>query len=775
MSMEEKRIYPILPLRNVVVFPHTVLPIFVGRRKSLASFEEAMKKDKLLVLVTQKIEEEEDPEPDGLYNIGVLAQILQNVKLPDGTERVIVEAIKRVKIENYTKVEPYFEAEVIEIDEKVEITPKIEALTRVTLDLYADYVRLSKKIPIDSLTAVQDIGDPLRFLDIVASNILIPIQDKQKILETINIEERFEILIKLLSKEVELLKITNEIEEKVKSQVDKTQREYFLREQLKAIKRELGESEEFSEEIEEYRNKLKGRKLPEYVLEKFNEELKRLSKMPPMAMEAAVIRTYLDWILDLPWDKSTKDEIEIIKAQKILDEDHYGLEDVKERILEYLAVRRLTKKPKSPILCFIGPPGVGKTSLGRSIARALGRKFVHVSLGGIRDEAEIRGHRRTYVGALPGRIIQGIKEAGTKNPVFLLDEIDKVGVDFRGDPSAALLEALDPDQNSHFSDHYIEIPFDLSDVLFITTGNVTHTIPPPLLDRMEIIYLPGYTEDEKLHIAKKYLFPKQLNFNGLTDNDVKITDEAYLKIIREYTRESGLRELERQISKILRKVAKEKLEKGENFKKITVSAKNLFKYLEYPLYRFGIKEERDEVGVATGLSWTPFGGDITKIEVVKMKGDGKLILTGQLGDVMKESAQAAFSYIRSHAELLGIEDKDFHKKYDFHVHVPEGAVPKDGPSAGIAMITAMISTIKEIPVKKEVAMTGEITLTGKVLPIGGLKIKVLAAHRAGIKEVIIPKENENDLKKIPKGIKNSLKFHLIERVEEGIKISLRSS
>ncbi len=773
--MEEKRIYPVLPLRNVVVFPHTVLPIFVGRRKSLASFEEAMKKDKLLILVTQKLEEEEDPTPEGLYQIGVLAQILQNVKLPDGTERVIVEAIKRVKIENYTKVESYFEAEVIEIDEKVEITPKIEALTRVTLDLYADYVRLSKKIPIDSLTAVQDIGDPIRFLDIVASNIIVPIQDKQKILETLNIEERFEILIKLLSKEVELLKITNEIEEKVKSQVDKTQREYFLREQLKAIKRELGESEEISEEVEEYRNKLKNRKLPEYVLEKFNEELKRLSKMPPMAMEAAVIRTYLDWLLDLPWDKSTKDEIEIKKAQKILDEDHYGLEDVKERILEYLAVRRLTKKPKSPILCFIGPPGVGKTSLGRSIARALGRKFVHVSLGGIRDEAEIRGHRRTYVGALPGRIIQGIKEAGTKNPVFLLDEIDKVGVDFRGDPSAALLEALDPDQNSHFSDHYIEIPFDLSDVLFITTGNVTHTIPPPLLDRMEIIYLPGYTEDEKLHIAKNYLFPKQLNFNGLTEEDVKITDEAYLKIIREYTRESGLRELERQISKILRKVAKEKLEKGENFKKITVSAKNLFKYLEYSLYRFGIKEDRDEIGVATGLSWTPFGGDITKIEVVKMKGDGKLILTGQLGDVMKESAQAAFSYIRSHAELLGIEDKDFHKKYDFHVHVPEGAVPKDGPSAGIAMITAMISTIKEIPVKKEVAMTGEITLTGKVLPIGGLKIKVLAAHRAGIKEVIIPKENENDLKKIPKGIKNSLKFHLIERVEEGIKLSLRSS
>ncbi|MDI6861453.1 MAG: endopeptidase La [Caldisericia bacterium] len=773
--MEEKRVYPVLPLRNVVVFPHTVLPIFVGRRKSLASFEEAMKKDKLLVLVTQKVEEEEDPTPEGLYQIGVLAQILQNVKLPDGTERVIVEAIKRVKIENYTKLEPYFEAEVIEIDEKIEITSKIEALTRVTFDLYADYVRLSKKIPIDSLTAVQDIGDPIRFLDIIASNIIVPIQDKQKILETLNIEDRFEILIKILSKEVELLKITNEIEEKVKSQVDKTQREYFLREQLKAIKRELGESEEYSEEIEEYREKLKGRKLPEYVLEKFNEELKRLAKMPPMAMEAAVIRTYLDWILDLPWDKTTKDEIDIKKAQKILDEDHYGLEDVKERILEYLAVRRLTKKPKSPILCFIGPPGVGKTSLGRSIARALGRKFVHVSLGGIRDEAEIRGHRRTYVGALPGRIIQGIKEAGTKNPVFLLDEIDKVGVDFRGDPSAALLEALDPDQNSHFSDHYIEIPFDLSDVLFITTGNVTHTIPPPLLDRMEIIYLPGYTEDEKLHIAKKYLFPKQLNFNGLTENDVKITDEAYLKIIREYTRESGLRELERQISKVLRKVAKEKLEKGEAFKKVNVTAKNLFKYLEYPLYRFGIKEERDEIGVATGLSWTPFGGDITKIEVVKMKGDGKLILTGQLGDVMKESAQAAFSYIRSHADILGIEDKDFHKKYDFHVHVPEGAVPKDGPSAGIAMLTAMISTLKEVPVKKEVAMTGEITLTGKVLPIGGLKIKVLAAHRAGIKEVIIPKDNENDLKKIPKGIKNSLKFHLIERVEEGIKLSLKEN
>jgi ATP-dependent Lon protease len=773
--MEEKKIYPVLPLRNVVVFPHTVLPIFVGRRKSLASFEESMKKDKLLVLVTQKVEEEEDPTPDSLYNIGTLAQILQNVKLPDGTERVIVEAIKRVKIEKYLKTEPYFEAEVTEIDEKFEITPRIEALTRVTLDLYTDYVRLSKKIPIDSLSAVQEIGDPSKFLDIVASNIIIPIQDKQKILETINIEERFEVLIKLLSKEVELLKITSEIEEKVKSQVDKTQREYFLREQLKAIKRELGESEEFSEEIEEYRNKLKVRNLPQYVLDKFEEELKRLSKMPPMAMEAAVIRTYLDWLLDLPWDKSTKDEIDIKKAQKILDEDHYGLEDIKERILEYLAVRRLTKKPKSPILCFIGPPGVGKTSLGRSIARALNRKFVHVSLGGIRDEAEIRGHRRTYVGALPGRIIQGIKEAGSKNPVFLLDEIDKIGVDFRGDPSAALLEALDPDQNSHFSDHYIEIPFDLSDVLFITTGNVTHTIPPPLLDRMEIIYLPGYTEDEKLHIAKKYLFPKQLNYNGLTENDVKITDEAYLRIIREYTRESGLRELERQISKILRKVAKEKLEKGDNFKKVIINQKNLFKYLEYPLYRFGIKEERDEIGVATGLSWTPFGGDITKIEVVKMKGDGKLILTGQLGDVMKESAQAAFSYIRAHSDFLGIEDKDFYKKYDFHVHVPEGAVPKDGPSAGIAMLTAMISAIKEVPVKKEVAMTGEITLTGKVLPIGGLKIKVLAAHRAGIKEVIIPKENENDLKKIPKTIKNSLKFHLIDRVEEGIKLSLRRS
>jgi ATP-dependent Lon protease len=772
--MENKRIYPVLPLRNVVVFPNTVLPVFVGRRRSLASLEESLKKDKLIILVTQKVEEEEEPDVEGLFNIGTLAQILQSVKLPDGTERVIVEAIKRVKIISYTKKEPFLEAEVLEIEEKFETTPKLEALTRVTLDLYSEYVKLSKKIPIDTLTTIQDIDNPSRFADVVASNIIVPLSDKQKMLELLNVEERIEYLIKILSKEVELLRISNEIEEKVKSQVDKTQKEYFLREQLKAIKKELGESEEYGEEVEEYREKIKNRNLPQYVLDKFNEELKRLAKMPPMAMEASVIRTYLDWILDLPWDKETKDEIDIKKAKKILDEDHYGLTDIKERILEYLAVRRLTKRPKSPILCFIGPPGVGKTSLGKSIARALGRKFVHVSLGGIRDEAEIRGHRRTYVGALPGRVIQGIKEANSKNPVFLLDEIDKVGIDFRGDPSAALLEALDPDQNSHFSDHFIEIPFDLSDVLFITTGNVTHTIPPALLDRMEIIYLPGYTEDEKLEIAKKYLFKKQLEYNGLTEKDVNITDEAYLKIIREYTRESGLRELERQISKILRKIAKEKLEKDEKFKKVNINLKNIISYLEYPLYRFGIKEESDEIGVATGLSWTPFGGDITKIEVVKMKGNGKLILTGQLGDVMKESAQAAFSYIRAKMDHLKIKDKEFYKKYDFHVHVPEGAVPKDGPSAGIAMIAAMVSSITEIPIKKEVAMTGEITLSGKVLPIGGLKIKVLAAHRAGIKEIVIPKENENDLHKIPETIKKSLKFHLIERVEEGIKYSLRS-
>lgn len=772
--MENKRIYPVLPLRNVVVFPNTVLPIFVGRRKSLLSLEESLKKDKLIVLITQKREEDEEPNVENLFEIGTLAQILQSVKLPDGSERVIVEAIKRIKIISYTKKDPFLEAEVEEIDEKFEKSPKLEALTRVTLDLYSDYVKLSKKIPIDTLTTIQDIDNPSRFADIVASNIIVPLNDKQKLLEILDVKEKIEYLIKILSKEVELLKISSEIEEQVKSQVDKTQREYFLREQLKAIKKELGESEEYGEEVEEYREKIKKRNLPQYVLDKFDEELKKLSKMPPMAMEASVIRTYLDWILDLPWDIETKDEIDIKKAKKILDEDHYGLTDIKERIIEYLAVRRLTRKPKSPILCFIGPPGVGKTSLGKSIARALGRKFVHISLGGIRDEAEIRGHRRTYVGALPGRIIQGIKEANSKNPVFLLDEIDKVGVDFRGDPSAALLEALDPDQNSHFSDHFIEIPFDLSDVLFITTGNVTHTIPPALLDRMEIIYLPGYTEDEKLEIAKKYLFKKQLEYNGLTEKDVFITDEAYLKIIREYTRESGLRELERQISKILRKVAKEKLEKGNKFKKVNVNLKNIIHYLEYPLYRFGIKEERDEVGVSTALSWTPFGGDITKIEVVKMKGSGKLILTGQLGDIMKESAQAAFSYIRAKMDHLKIKDKEFYKKYDFHVHVPEGAVPKDGPSAGIAIVAAMVSSITEIPIRKEVAMTGEITLSGKVLPIGGLKIKVLAAHRAGISEIVIPRENENDLYKIPESIKKSLKFQLIERVEEGIKYSLRS-
>ncbi len=766
-------IYPLLPLRNVVVLPYMILPIFVGRNKSLLAVNEAVKSDNLLVLLTQKKEEIEDPKPDELYQVGVLARILQHAKLPDGTERIIVEALRRVKVKKFVKTEPFFEVDIEEVREKIQITPRLEALTRVLSDLFSEYIRLGKKIPIDTLSVLQDTQNPSKLADVIAANLTISIPEKQKILEIFDVQERLEVLAKILAKEVELLKISHEIEEKVKTQVDKSQREYFLREQLKAIKRELGETEEFSEEIKEYKEKIKKRKLPQYVMEKIDQELKRLAKMPPMAMEAAVIRNYLDWLISLPWDKETKDKMDIKSAKNVLDEDHYGLQDIKERILEYLAVRKLTKKPRSPILCFIGPPGVGKTSLGRSIARALGRKFVHVSLGGIRDEAEIRGHRRTYVGAMPGRIIQGIRDAGTKNPVFLLDEIDKIGVDFRGDPSAALLEALDPDQNHHFSDHYIEVPFDLSDVLFITTGNVTHTIPPPLLDRMEVIYLPGYTEDEKLEIAKRYLFPKQLKYNGLTEKDVKISDGAYLKIIREYTREAGLRELERKIAKVLRKVAKEKVSNGSKFNGVRITVRNLKDYLEFPIYRFGIKEEKDEVGVATGLAWTPFGGDITKIEVLVMKGSGKLILTGQLGDVMKESAQAALSYVRAHMDEFSIKDKDFYKRCDIHVHVPEGAVPKDGPSAGVAIVSAMVSALTGIPVKKEVAMTGEITLRGKVLPVGGIKIKVLAAHRAGIKKVIIPKENENDLYKISERIKNDLKFILIDRVEEALKVSLR--
>lgn len=756
---------PLLPLRGLIIFPYTVFPFEVARDKSISALEEAMLYDRLIILSSQRQTKvyEPYPTPEDIHEIGTMAEIKQLLKLPDGTIRVLVESLCRVRIDCYVQTEPHYQVKYETILENMEKDVETEALMRSTLVQFEQYIKLSKKIPPEIMTSVNTLNDAGRMADIITSNLNLKFEEKQEILEAIEPRERLEKLCYLLVKEIDILEMERKIHLRVRKQMEKTQKEYYLREQMKAIQKELGDQDDRLAEVEELRGKLADITLPEEVEEKILKEIDRLAKMPPMSAEAVVVRNYIDWILALPWNKETEDRLDIIAAEQILNEDHYGLEKVKERIIEYLAVCQLTKKLKGPILCLIGPPGVGKTSLAKSVARAINRKFVRFSLGGVRDEAEIRGHRRTYVGALPGKIIQIMKQAGSKNPVILLDEVDKMSTDFRGDPSSALLEVLDPEQNCAFGDHYLEVTFDLSKVLFITTANTYQGIPRPLLDRMEVIYISGYTEEEKLEIAKRHLMPKQTKEHGMEMEDLILPDSVLRLVINGYTRESGVRSLERQLAGICRKAAREIVQTSK--RPVRVSKANLHKLLGTLKYRYNIAEEVDQVGLATGLAWTEVGGDILMIEVSLVKGKGQLILTGKLGEVMRESAQAAFSYIRSRAKELGIQE-DFCEHYDLHIHVPEGAIPKDGPSAGITIATAIVSALTNRPVRKDVAMTGEITLRGRVLPIGGLKEKILAAHRGGIKKIIVPRENERDLEEIPANIARKVDIELVESMDD---------
>lgn len=764
---------PLLPLRDVVIFPYMVAPLFVGREKSIRALEEAMRKDKEILLIAQKDAKTNDPNEEDIYRIGTIGTIIQMLRLPDGTVKVLVEGKRRAQIIRYIPNPSFFLVEADRATEVDEVGVETEALMRTLVTAFENYVKLNKKIPSEVLVTISSIDEPGRLSDTIASHLGLKLQDKQEILEAFSPAERLEKLYEKLQGEVEILQIEKRIRTRVKKQMEKAQKEYYLTEQMRAIQKELGEKDDLKSEIQEFEEKLKQKSLSEEVEQKVKRELKKLKMMSPMSAEATVVRNYIDWLLSLPWtNEKTEDRLDIDEAAKILEEDHYGLEKPKERIVEYLAVRALTKKLKGPILCFVGPPGVGKTSLAKSIARAMERKFVRVSLGGVRDEAEIRGHRRTYIGALPGKIIQGMRKAGTINPVFLLDEIDKLGMDFRGDPASALLEALDPEQNHSFNDHYIDADYDLSNVLFITTANVLHTIPWALQDRMEIIRLPGYTEDEKLEIAKKFLVPKQLEAHGLKPENFKISDSGILTLVRQYTRESGVRTLEREFATICRKVAKEVVKKGlEHVSRINSGA--IHKYLGIPKFRFGEIEEKDQVGISTGLAWTEVGGELLTIEVGIVPGKGTLTITGKLGEVMQESAQAAMSYVRSRAEKLGLE-RYFYQKVDIHIHVPEGATPKDGPSAGIAIATAIVSALIRKPIMHDLAMTGEITLRGRVLPIGGLKEKILAAHRGRVKKVIIPKENEKDLKDISDKILKDIEIKMVEHMDEVIREAIVS-
>ncbi len=770
----DEKIYelPLLPLRGIIVYPGMMMHLDVGREKSIKALEAAMMSRNQILLLAQKDSDQDDPGIDDLYRIGTVADIKQMLKLPGGTVRVLVEGAARAALKELTAQTSFMEAVFTFVEDQDESSLIMEAAARTLTEQFEKYVRLSKKVTPESVAAITSIEDPGRLCDFVASHVNLKLPERQKILETLSVAHRVHLLTGILGRELEILDIERKISAQVKQQLDKNQKEYYLREQVKAIQKELGEKEDRLAEAEEYRKKLKEAGMPEEGLEKALKEVERLEKMPPMVAEATVVRNYLDWLLMIPWQQETEDNLDILLAEKILAEDHYGLEKPKERILEYLAVRKLTNTIKGPILCLVGPPGVGKTSLAKSVARALGRKFVRMSLGGVRDEAEIRGHRRTYVGALPGRVIQGLRTAGTKNPVFLLDEVDKMSMDFRGDPSSALLEVLDPEQNSTFSDHFIEIPVDLSKVLFIVTANVAYNIPAPLLDRMELITLAGYTEEEKLEIARRYLVPKQMRENGLKKNQMKIGDEELKTVISNYTREAGIRSLEREIARICRKSARQVADGTK--RSVTVNAKVLRQYLGIPRYRHRDSQEGNLLGAANGLAWTAVGGEVLHIEVSLMKGTGKLILTGKLGDVMKESAQAGYSFIRSRAARLGI-DENFYKDMDVHIHIPEGAIPKDGPSAGITMATAMASALAEQMVDADIAMTGEITLRGRVLPVGGIKEKILAAHRAGCKIIILPKENEKDLEDIPENVRESLKFHLVETMDEVLEKALVKS
>jgi ATP-dependent Lon protease len=765
---------PLLPLRDIIVFPHMVVPLFVGREKSIAALDQAMSSGREIVLSAQKKAKTNEPTPEDIFTVGTLGAIIQLLRLPDGTVKVLVEGKRRARIKKFVQTDGYFlvEAEDLVEEGAGEKAVESEALMRSLHATFETYVKLNKRIPPEMLISVQTIDDPARLADTIVAHLALKLPDKQAILEMDAATKRLERLYELMQAEIEILQVEKKIRTRVKKQMEKTQKEYYLNEQMQAIQKELGERDEFKNEIQELEEKIKNKKMSKEAHVKVRKELKKLKMMSPMSAEATVVRNYIDWVLSLPWEDKTQDKLDVAEAEKILDEDHYGLKKIKERILEYLAVQALVKKLKGPILCLVGPPGVGKTSLAKSIARATGRKFVRLSLGGVRDEAEIRGHRRTYIGALPGKIIQSLKKAGSNNPVFLLDEVDKMSTDFRGDPSAALLEVLDPEQNTTFQDHYLDLDYDLSDVMFITTANSLHAIPGPLQDRMEIIQLPGYTEWEKLSIAEKYLIPKQKDANGIADIETDFGEEPIRHVIHHYTKEAGVRSLEREISTICRKIAKEVVRKGKGEgTRFRVTTKNLAKYLGVQRFRTSKKEEQDDIGLTNGLAVTMYGGDLLATEVSIVPGKGKLVLTGKLGEVMQESAQAAMSYVRSRADSLGLE-REFYAKVDTHVHFPEGAIPKDGPSAGITMATSLVSALLRIPVRRDIAMTGEITLRGRVLPIGGLKDKILAAHRSDIFTVVIPKENKKDLKDIPKRVLKVMKIHAVEHMDEVLRVAL---
>ncbi len=761
---------PLLPLRDIVVFPHMVVPLFIGRERSIAALDYAMGQDKYVLLCTQKDARRDEPKESEIHRVGTLAAILQMLRLPDGTVKVLIEGKYRACVRQYLPSSHFFQVEAEELPEVWEPSAELEALRRAVLESFENYCKLNKKVPQEALQAVQGLEEPTRLSDTIAGHLAVKSEEKQGLLENLDPVRRLERVLTLLNQENEVLTIENRIKNRVKKQMEKTQREYYLNEQMRAIQKEMGEKEDLKSEIQELERRLRRKKMSAEASQKVKHELKKLKLMSPMSAEATVSRNYIDWLLALPWYERTRDRYDIAEAQRILDEDHYGLEKPKERILEYLAVQSLVKKMKGPILCLVGPPGVGKTSLAKSVARALGRNFIRLSLGGVRDEAEIRGHRRTYIGALPGKIIQSLRKAKSNNPVFCLDEVDKMSTDFRGDPSAALLEVLDPEQNFAFNDHYLDCDYDLSEVMFITTANNLYSIPLPLQDRMEIIRIPGYTEVEKLHIAEKFLVPKQAQANGLTLDNIQFSENAIYTIIRQYTREAGVRNLEREIAAICRKVAREVAEKGKDHK-VQVNGQAVPKYLGVPKYRYGKTEEKDEIGLTNGLAWTEFGGELLQTEVVVLPGRGKLLITGKLGEVMQESAQAALSYVRSVAESLGL-GRDFYRKVDLHIHVPEGAIPKDGPSAGITMATSIVSALLQIPVKRDVAMTGEITLRGRVLPIGGLKEKIIAAHRHQMKLVIIPRDNEKDIKEIPARILKAVELIPVDHMDEVLKLAL---
>ena len=761
---------PLLPLRDVVIFPYMTIPLLVGRVPSVNAIEEAVASDRMVFVATQKRPEIADPTRDELYRVGTIVRILQLSRHPNGTMRVLAEGICRGRVRRFHIGKDIYTVNVALMKEESQSSPQIEALMRSVVSSFGEYVRLSRRISDEIFMTVSNMSDATCLAHTVAAHLFLKVSAKQEILEIEDVAERLKALCRVLTSEVEILKLERKIEGQVRSQVHKNQKEFYLNEQLKAIRKELGYQNEFSNELEELAQQMKKAKMPKEVNEKAMKELDRLSKMSFMSPEATVVRNYIDWLVSLPWSRRTDDNPDIKAVEKVLNEDHYGLQKVKERILEYIAVLKLTGSLKGPIICFVGPPGVGKTSLGKSIARALGRKFVRMSLGGVRDEAEIRGHRRTYIGSLPGRIIQSIRKAGSMNPVFLLDEVDKLGVDFRGDPASALLEVLDPEQNCTFTDHYLEVEFDLSQTMFITTANVLHTIPPALQDRMEILRLPGYLEYEKLAIAKGFLVPKQLSANGLRDSDCRFTTEALRSMINEYTREAGVRNLEREIASVYRKVAKRKAA-GKAKRKVVVNEKRLQEFLGVPKYLDSVVEQKARTGIATGLAWTEAGGDVLTVEVSVLPGRGELLLTGKLGEIMRESGQAALSYARSRATVLGLE-RGFYKEVDVHVHVPEGAMPKDGPSAGITMVVALVSALTGVPTRKDVAMTGEITLRGNVLPVGGLNEKLVAARRAGIETVLIPKLNERELKELPAEIRDSLNIIGVETMDEVLQLAL---